>query len=88
MEFDCIVIGKGLIGAAAAKYISLQGCSVVVIGPDEPPDMKEGIVFSSHYDQARIQRIIGTDAVWTSLNQQSANAYPLLQRETAPAVPG
>lgn len=82
MEFDCIVIGKGLIGSAAAKYISLQGGSVVIIGPDEPLDMQEGIVFSSHYDQARIQRIIGTDATWTRLNQQSANAYPSLQKES------
>lgn len=82
MEFDCIVIGKGLIGAAAAKYVSLQGCSVAVIGPNEPLDIQEGIVFSSHYDQARIQRIIGTDAAWTLLNQQSANAYPSLQKES------
>ena len=55
---------------------------VSVIGPDEPSDMQEGVVFSSHYDQARIQRIIGTDAIWTLLNQQSANEYPSLQKES------
>ncbi len=82
MEYDCIVIGKGLIGSAAAKYLSEADQKVAVIGPDEPPDMQEGIVFSSHYDQARIQRIIGTDATWTLLNQQSASAYPSLQKES------
>ncbi|HEV8083691.1 MAG TPA: FAD-binding oxidoreductase [Chitinophagaceae bacterium] len=82
MDFDCIVIGKGLIGSAAAKYLSTAGERVAVIGPDEPLDMREGIVFSSHYDQARIQRIIGTDATWTLLNQQSAAEYPFLQKES------
>ncbi len=82
MEFDCIVIGKGLIGSAAAKYLSEADQKVAVIGPDEPKDMQAGIVFSSHYDQARIQRIIGTDATWTLLNQQSAAQYSSLQKES------
>ena len=81
MEFDYIVIGKGLIGSAAAKYLSIQGKRVAVIGPDEPKNMQEGIVFSSHYDQTRIQRIVGTDPTWTLLNQQSASVYPALQKE-------
>lgn len=82
MTYDSIVIGKGLIGSAAAKYLSVAGERVAVIGPDEPLDIQEGIVFSSHYDQARIQRIIGTDATWTLLNQESASAYPSLQKES------
>ncbi|MEO6220966.1 MAG: FAD-binding oxidoreductase [Ginsengibacter sp.] len=82
MIFDSIVIGKGLIGCAAAKYLSGAGETVAVIGPDEPQNMQEGIVFSSHYDQARIQRIIGTDATWTLLNQQSAAQYSSLQKES------
>ncbi len=80
--YTAFVIGKGLIGSAAAKYLSLRGESVAVIGPDEPANIQEGIVFASHYDQARIQRIIGTDATWTLLNQQSAAAYPALQQES------
>ncbi len=82
MEFDCIVIGKGLIGSAAAKYLSESVKRVAIIGPGEPSDTQQGIVFSSHYDQARIQRIIGTDATWTLLNQQSAAEYPSLQKES------
>ncbi len=82
MEFDCIVIGKGLMGSAAAKYLSKSVKRVAVVGPGEPSDTQQGIVFSSHYDQARIQRIIGTDAAWTLLNQQSAAEYPSLQKES------
>ncbi|MEO8763069.1 MAG: hypothetical protein ABI416_02230, partial [Ginsengibacter sp.] len=81
MIFDCIVIGKGLIGAAAARYLS-QSREVAVIGPGEPADMEKAVVFSSHYDQSRIQRIIGTDPVWTLLNIQSAEQYPFLQKES------
>jgi len=80
--FDSIVIGKGLIGSAAARYLSQSGQNIAIIGPDEPIDMDKAIVFSSHYDEARIQRIIGKDPVWTLLNQQSARQYPLLQKES------
>lgn len=34
MDFDTIVIGKGLLGSAAAKYLS-RWQKVAVIGPDE-----------------------------------------------------
>ena len=82
MVFDSIVIGKGLIGSAAARYLSQSHENVAIIGPDEPADIDKAVVFSSHYDQARIQRIIGIDPVWTLLNLQSARQYLFLQRES------
>src|SRR5665647_3105196 len=82
MIFDCIVIGKGLIGSAAAKYLSYSKKNVAVIGPDEHPDVNKAIVFSSHYDQGRVQRIIGVDPVWTLLNLQSANQYKFIEEES------
>ena len=53
-----------------------------MIGADEPADVSNAIVYASHYDQARIQRIIGTDAVSTLLNLQSANAYNTIEKES------
>jgi len=82
MIYDCIIIGRGLIGSAAAKYISNFEKKVAVIGPDEDTVLKQKIVFASHYDRARIQRIFGKDAISTILNQQSTNAYPSIQKET------
>lgn len=32
------VIGKGMIGAAAARHLALMGEEVLLIGPDEPQD--------------------------------------------------
>jgi sarcosine oxidase len=80
--FDTIIIGKGLMGAAAAKYLSSRGQNIAVIGPDEPSDVSKATVYSSHYDQGRLQRIVGRDETWTRLNIESAKAYPQLQDET------
>lgn len=80
--FECVVIGKGLVGAAAAKHLQKMISNVAVVGPDEPTDYKTSSVFASHYDQGRVQRIIGTDSVWTLLNQRSADSYPVLEKES------
>ena len=82
MVFESIVIGKGLIGSAAARYLSQSHNNVAVLGPDEARDPEKAVVFSSHYDEARIQRVIGADPVWTLLNLQSAEQYPFLQKES------
>jgi sarcosine oxidase len=50
--YDYIVVGKGLFGAAAARYLGKFSDKTAIIGPDEPadPDSYDG-VFASHYDQ-------------------------------------
>lgn len=76
---DSIVIGKGLVGSAAGKYLSMFGERVAVIGPDEPSDLSKAIVFASHYDSGRVQRLIGTDRLSTLVNLQAARQYPRLE---------
>ena len=80
--YDSFIIGKGMIGSAAAKYLSRSGENVAITGPDESTALKDGVVFSSHYDQSRIQRIIGKDDTWTRLNQQAVDEYPTLEHST------
>lgn len=82
MIYETIIVGAGLIGSAAAKYISRSQEKVALIGPDEATTSEQQIVFASHYDQARIQRIVGKDAVETMLNQQSASEYASLKKES------
>lgn len=74
---DVAVIGNGLIGAAATRYLSATGLRVAGIGPGEPTDWRkhEG-VFASHYDQGRITRIIDPDPVWALLGKRAIAAYP------------
>lgn len=82
MIYETLIVGRGLIGSAAAKYISRSQKNVALIGPDEATTSLQQIVFASHYDQARIQRIVGKDYVTTLLNQQSANEYASLEKES------
>ncbi len=74
LKTDCeaAVVGLGLIGAAAVKYLAGQGCRVIGIGSPEPrsvPAHRE--VFSSHYDDGRIVRILDFDRTWAELAQKS-----------------
>ena len=74
--FDYLVIGKGLFGAAAVKYLSRDAERVAVIGPDEPADLlSHDGVFASHYDQGRLAGRLGRGPLWTALADQSIRAY-------------
>ena len=81
-HFSTIVIGKGLVGAAAAKYLAAAQTGVAVIGPDEPTDYATATVFASHYDQARVQSRLGRNAVWTCLNADAVGQYASIQAES------
>lgn len=81
-RFECIVVGKGLIGSAAARYLQKEVGNVAIIGPDEPTDTLKASVFASHYDQGRVQRLLGIDPVWTLLNKKAAVRYPMLERDS------
>ena len=81
-RFDVIVIGKGMVGSAGAKYLSASLKDVALIGPDEPADFNNASVFASHYDQARVQRLIGKDDAWTRLNLDSAKQYDAIRQQS------
>ena len=75
-SFDVIVVGKGMMGAAAARHLALAGTKVLLIGPDEPTDRKSHSgVFASHYDQGRISRRLDTNPVWANLATRSMERY-------------
>ena len=76
--FDIMVIGKGLLGSAVIRHISKDHpqLKTAIIGPDEPKDMKthQG-VFASHYDEARITRVLDSDIRWATLAAKSIERY-------------
>lgn len=78
MVFDVAVVGKGLFGAAAARYLSAFGGSVVVIGPDEPA-ADDATVYASHYDEGRLTGLFGRSPVWSRLAQHSLRSHPDLE---------
>ncbi|MCV3736810.1 FAD-dependent oxidoreductase [Rhizobium sp. TRM96647] len=82
-RFEFIVVGKGMMGAAAARHLASAGASVALIGPDEPADrMRHDGVFASHYDEGRITRTIDSDADWALLARRSIARYRALEAES------
>ncbi|MBO9098893.1 MULTISPECIES: NAD(P)/FAD-dependent oxidoreductase [unclassified Rhizobium] len=82
-DFKFIVIGRGMMGAAAARHLARQTNGVAVIGPDEPADRKvHSGVFASHYDEGRITRTIDPDPNWALLANRSIARYRELERES------
>lgn len=81
--FDVIVIGSGMIGSAAARYLSEGDAKVAAIGPAEPDNWREhNGVFASHYDQGRITRILDGSPVWGTLAERSIAAYAEIEKKS------
>ncbi|MEQ9813912.1 MAG: FAD-dependent oxidoreductase [Azospirillaceae bacterium] len=70
------VVGRGLIGAAAARHLGLMGHEVALIGPQEPADLaRHDGVFGSHYDEGRITRVLEAHPFWRRANAASIARY-------------
>jgi len=87
-DFKFIVIGRGMMGAAAARHLARQTNGVAVIGPDEPEQRKthEG-VFASHYDEGRITRTIDPDRNWALLANRAIGRYREISRDSGIDIP-
>jgi len=81
--FKYIVVGKGMIGSAAAKYLSSASDSVAAIGINEPADLKKHKgVFASHYDSGRITRILDSDYTWALAAKRSIEMYSIIEEKS------
>lgn len=78
------VVGNGLIGSAAARYLSQWSDSVVVIGPEEPQgDWQDHTgPFASHYDQGRITRCMDGSLTWALWATRAIAAYPEIEEKS------
>lgn len=82
-RYKYIVIGRGMMGAAAARHLALQTDGVALIGPTEPADhASHKGVFASHYDEGRITRTIDPDPVWAKLANRSIARYGEIARDS------
>merc|ERR1719507_530010 len=78
LSCDVCVIGAGLVGAAAAKYLVARGLRVSLLGPDEA-----GGATGACYDEGRIYRVLDPDPIWSLLAEESIARYPALAREAS-----
>ena len=73
---DVAVIGRGLMGSAAARHLAEAGRVVALIGPDEPADRaSHDGVFGSHYDSGRIARILDPQLPWATLAARAIGRF-------------
>ncbi|QBF31448.1 N-methyl-l-tryptophan oxidase [Thalassococcus sp. S3] len=82
-DADVIVVGAGLMGAAAARHLAASGVRTCLVGPEEPRDKRshQG-VFASHYDAARITRRLDPSAFWSDVSRASIDRYTELERQS------
>ena len=83
-DVDVVVIGAGMFGAAAGKYLSSSGARVCVVGPAEPARHSQVTAqsFGAHFDEARITRRLGWDPVWQTLDARSLARYRTIEEES------
>lgn len=80
------VVGRGLMGAAAARHLAKAGHETVLIGPDEPAEKRTHRgVFASHYDEGRITRKNATDPFWAEVSIASIGRYAEIEAESGVA---
>ena len=82
-HFSVIVVGKGLMAVAAARYLAERMERIALIGPGEPADFAahDG-VFSSHYDSGRITRVLDPQLIWAQLALNSIKAYAKIEERS------
>jgi sarcosine oxidase len=77
------VIGRGLIGSAAARHLSKMGHDVALVGPGEPADFsRHSGVFGSHYDEGRITRSFDPYPFWRQANRAAISRYGEISAES------
>lgn len=77
------VIGAGMIGAAAARHLTLMGHQVTLVGPAEPQDATTHTgPFASHYDSGRITRQMDPWLFWSRVSRASIARYRDLEAES------
>ena len=77
------VIGRGMIGSAAARHLSKMGHDVALVGPGEPADYsRHSGVFGSHYDEGRITRRFDSHPFWRQVYRAAISRYGEISAES------
>ena len=78
------VVGRGLIGSAAARHLAKAGAEVVLIGPDEVAGTWSAHKgnFASHYDEGRITRKNDYRPFYGRASAASIARYPEIAAES------
>ena len=83
IDFEYIVVGNGMFGSAAARYLSQESKDVAVIGPGEPKDeLTHDDVYASHYDERRLVRLLGRSKIGSDIGRMAMDNYRMLEEKS------
>ena len=82
-SYEFAVVGRGMIGSAAARYLSKLSSSVAIFGETEPAELTahQGS-FASHYDSSRFYRVIDQTPQWARMANRARARYGELEAES------
>tara|TARA_B100000131_G_scaffold123111_1_gene120259 strand:+ start:1236 stop:2429 length:1194 start_codon:yes stop_codon:yes gene_type:complete len=81
--YKTAVIGRGLIGSAAGRHLSMISDGVALIGPSEPKDpVNHNGVFASHYDEGRMVRFVDPNIPWSITAKRSIERFSKLEKDS------
>lgn len=81
--YKYLVIGRGIMGSAAAMHLAKASDGVAVLGPTEAMAETAGNVpKASHYDAGRVTRIADPDPFWSGVAKRSIDRYRALEEAT------
>ena len=82
-NFKFLVIGRGIMGSAAAMHLASASEGVAMLGPTETMAETAGDVpKASHYDAGRVTRIADPDPFWSGVAKRSIDRYRDLEEAT------
>ena len=73
--YELVVIGRGLVGGAAARHAAEAGHSVALVGPMEGASQASCGIYGCHADEGRICRRLDVDGTWAALASRSMDRY-------------
>ena len=83
IDFEFAVIGNGMFGSAAARYLSQESDAVAVVGPGEPDDeLTHDGVYASHYDERRLVRLLGRSRLRSEIGRMAMANYRMLEERS------
>lgn len=78
-----VVVGRGIMGSAAAMHLATASDGVVMLGPTEAMAAENELVpEASHYDVGRVTRIADPDPFWSGVAGRSIGRYRELEQAT------
>lgn len=82
-RYKTLVIGRGIMGSAAAMHLAADSEGVAMIGPTEQmAETSSAVPKASHYDVGRVTRIADPDPFWSGVARRAIGRYSALEQAT------